>query len=197
MKITDRRGLLGVLCSILVGFLSCGSPVEKEGDDNKTNAITNETGQATSINTDIKGLPVPGMESNDTVYLSGSYILFFGPTTDEMNSMVAEGNVPPGYNDLIVESDRLRRSMQDTLSVMDLSIGLSYSEASIVCITMDEGNRMYFNRRNLKFPSGMIMMDGMQPPAIRSSNSTLHDYMQFVRNYFVNVTFPETDKPNT
>ncbi len=150
---------------------------------------------------EVDSTPEPGIESNDTIYLSGNYILFFGPSDAEIQMQLDEGTVPPGYNDLIIASDKLSKQMIDTLTSINYPVKYSYSEASIVCITMNEGNRMYFNRRNLKFPAGMIMMDGMQPPAIRSSNSIIQDYIRFVKEYFVNIDFPEplseaTEDPN-
>lgn len=198
MKTSVSLKVLSLFCVLTCGMcLSCGSPEDKKSGDTSTTFNNDPVAPANpGMNDQFSSVPESGTVSNDSVYLSGSYILFFGPSSEEVQMFEEKGNMPPGYMELINAADNLRRQMEDTLTAMRVPLDFSYSEASTVCITMEDGGRMYFNRRNLKFPAGMIMMDGMQPPAIRSANNTIQDYYRYVKDFFVNIDFPDSANPN-
>jgi len=180
--------------SITFTFLSCGQ--DTSSDELKSDPVT----LAPEISNKENVVKIPnqnipsGTERNDTIFISGNFILFYYPSDNEDQLLSFNNTQPPGFENMISEFKGMSKLVFDSLRTLDLPINSAITNSSNFCITMDEGNQMYFNRSSLKFPVGIIMMDGLQPPVIRSGNHTQNDYFHFIKSYFVSVNLENNNQ---
>jgi hypothetical protein len=182
-----RLPLLMTLISVLMLIVSCNLDSNNQtGTSNKQDHSTQSDNINTpSVSKKYTNIEEPGTTRNDTIYISGKYILFYGPSNEELTQLNASGELTSDFEAQVVEFDRLHKPIIDSLLSANSNINSSFTSHPLVCITMEVGSKMYFNIKDLKYPMGMIIMDGMQLPKIYSGNNTIGGYNKIIKEYFI------------
>ena len=178
-----------ILLVIVASLASCNSNSKKIKPDDKTVTSISEVENIT-IDTltqpDLSDIEVPGTNRNDSIYISGNYILFYGPSEKDIDKIINSNNTSSGLEESILEFHQTIQPIIDSLMELNGSIKSSFTTERTICISMDLGNKLYFNRNSLKYPFGLIIMDGAQLPIIQSGNISSERILTIIKRFFVN-----------
>ncbi len=169
-----------ILTSCIDSDNSANSNEKEISTSSKSLVNTHENEEKANI-----GFGDPGEERNDSVFIIGKYILFFGPSSIELENIYSSTDIPPGFESKVKQFTQSYTPVLDSLQSTNTSIPSSFSSAATISIKMNNGSKMYFNRKDLKSTVGMIVSDGQQPPVIITNANNKEDIESGIKKYFI------------
>ena len=119
--------------------------------------------------------PPSGTMKGDTIFITGKYVLFFG-TAKEIPDAAEQARVTAFKNSASLVIDSLKSAKGPEAS---------YTLAEHIVIYKNDGTSMVVSRTNFKEKTGMLLMDGGQPPLIRKGILDLKEYHDVIATYFM------------
>ncbi|MBL7915755.1 MAG: hypothetical protein JNL49_11985 [Bacteroidia bacterium] len=149
------------------GLVSCNSTPEK--------GTTAEDANATAPVAAVDSFPPSGTLSGDSIFVSGRYVLFFG--TDEQIKDPAEQAAITQFKETaaaVIDSINRQGNLQAT-----------YCVVNHIVVNNRGNSRMVISRTYFKEKTGIILMDGNQPPEIRKGVLTAPEYHAALAKFFM------------
>ena len=164
-----RKTLLLLTLPALVFFQCCNQP-ENESPNTLDETSINEVQEK-------KLIPETGKVNGDTIFLSGKFVLFYGP---DSTSFMAQK----------IPADSLAYFRQMSLSLMDTlkqypEIRAMYSTVSYFKIFLQSGSDMVISRKSMVYQTGVLAGDGLQPPTMKTGIHSTAVNMEFIKKYFM------------
>ena len=151
----------------LAGLVSCNSSSEKKHDM--------EGNGSEPVVAEVDSFPASGTLSGDSVFVSGKYVIFFG--TDEQIK-------DPAEQAAITQFKEIATAVIDSINAKG-NLAASYTVVNHIVVNNRGNSRMVISRTYFKEKTGMIMMDGSQPPEIRKGFLTGAEYHAALAKFFM------------
>lgn len=164
------RVFSGLAAIVIFSVLSsCRPQTETDESAEKQAPVTTASTPAKSP------FPESGTMKGDTIFITGKYVLFFGTGKD----------IPD------TEEQARITGFKKTASLMIDSLksakgpDASYTLAEHIVIYKNDGTSMVVSRTNFKEKTGVLVMDGAQPPLIRKGILEMNEYHEVLAEYFM------------
>lgn len=151
--------------TITILFVSCSNSTKDDGSKVEQNEAGDSLKNGKAIQT-----PKPGSINGDTINLSGKFVLFYGPENELADSI--SKNFKELSNVII---DSLTRTG-------DLNV--AYTSVSNFKVYSKNGSPMIISTEGFIEKTGILVMDGLQPPAIIKGVKPASDYHALIKKYF-------------
>lgn len=119
--------------------------------------------------------PESGTMKGDSIFITGKYVLFFG-TGKEIPDTSEQARITTFKNTAAQVIDSLKLAKGP---------GASYTLAEHIVIYKNDGTSMVVSRTNFKEKTGVLLMDGAQPPLIRKGILNPNEYHDVIAEYFM------------
>ena len=162
-----RKPVIILTLAFLWFFQACSN-------ENKQDTDQQETVQDAVADKNVK--PESGTVKSDTIFLSGKFVLFYGPDSASFSSQK-------------IPADSLKYFRQTSEILMDslrqyTGISAWYSTVSFFKIFNDDGSDMVISRKSLKYETGVLVGDGLQTPTIKTGIKSPEENLGFIKKYF-------------
>ncbi len=163
-----KKNLIVFLTGLsMAGMVSCNSSSDKEHQTDNTNA--NPPVAA------VDSFPASGTLSGDSIFVTGKYVLFFG--TDEQIK-------DPADQAAITQFKETATAVIDSINGKG-KLKASYCVVNYIVVNSRGNSKMVISRTYFKEKTGMIMLDGNQPPEIRKGVLTATEYHAALAKFFM------------
>jgi len=164
-----------LILACLFAFASCEEKKssENEPDTDKIKKVEKNVG---------KGIPLAGTETGDTIFISNQYVLFYSPSTAELQDLKSAA----AFDDLdlmLNEFEKVSGIIKDSLDKAG-DLKFSFTSKRFFKIYTRTGTSMIMNKMYLKQPVGMVMTDGLQPPVTRYGVLPASEYHKALKEFF-------------
>ena len=149
------------------GLASCNSKPENGNSAEENNV----TPPAASIDS----FPPSGTLSGDSIFASGRFVVFFG--TDEVIK-------DPAEQEAITQFKETATAVIDSINSQG-NLKAAYCVVNHIVVNNRGNSRMVISRTYFKEKTGIIMMDGNQPPEIRKGVLSTAEYHAALAKYFM------------
>jgi len=116
-------------------------------------------------------LPVAGSVSGDTMNLHGQFVVFYA-SEDTTNDLAIQAF----SETTVVIVDSLKKTANLPVAVTSVNNFWVYNR---------DGSIMILSRKGFPEKTGILMMDGLQPPGIRKGNITIDECHALIKKYFL------------
>lgn len=140
-----------------------------------TDSVSPQTAAPATTTPAKSAFPSAGTMKGDSIFITGKYILFFG-TGKEIADAAEQARVTSFKNTASLVIDSLHSAKGPDAS---------YTLANHIVIYKNDGTSMVISRTNFKEQTGVLLMDGGQPPLIRKGILELHEYHDLIADYFL------------
>jgi hypothetical protein len=166
-----KQNLILLLTGIsFAGLVACNSTPEK--------GTAAEDANLTAPVAAVDSFPPSGTLSGDSIFVSGKYVLFFG--TDEQIK-------DPTEQAAITQFKETAAAVIDSINNQG-NLKATYCVVNHIVVNNRGNSRMVISRTYFKEKTGIIMMDGNQPPEIRKGVLSATEYHAALAKFFmVNV----------
>lgn len=163
-----KKNLILLLTGLsFAGLVACNSTPEKGTSEADANV--------TAPNATVDSFPPSGTLIGDSIFVSGKYVLFFG--TDEQIK-------DPAEQAAITQFKETAASVIDSINNQG-NLKATYCVVNHIVVNNRGNSRMVISRTYFKEKTGIIMMDGSQPPEIRKGVLTPTEYHAALAKYFM------------
>ena len=122
-----------------------------------------------------------GGTADDTLYVSGNAVVFFGPTQPEYDSL--NENRQAEMNEVI--SDFYHYHSEVTPFLERNGIKDFITAKALITIQLTGTEIRSFRRQNFKHAMGMIMSDGKREPKVYLGVATDFDLIEMFKDFFI------------
>lgn len=124
-------------------------------------------------------------QNSDTLSVSEKVIIFFMPTTKELDTVYKNEGSNSETSELMSDFRYYTQIVADSLLKLKSEIKTYFSNQSIISINQINNNRLIFNRKeNSNHSVGAIFSDGKHIPQFEYGVLTDVDYWTIIKKYF-------------
>ncbi|MCC7029787.1 MAG: hypothetical protein IT257_05730 [Chitinophagaceae bacterium] len=122
--------------------------------------------------------------SGDTVFVDGKTIVFFLPTTKDLENLSKEEGDESGFDEVTSDFGFYSQSVIDSLKKTS-KIKTVMTNKKIITTILDNGSKISFDRTKGDNIVGTVFTDGENEPKIDFGVATDVDYWSMIKLYFI------------